>query len=152
MTNQSLTILKISSACLMVLYLFIGNASSDQRLSNAPTQIWAGEVTGMAYGKLVLNAWEVEGTENEFTVKSRVKVKLKNTGGFGSGDLMGTIKGKIKDGLLQAKFSGTAYVSDGSSQVFGNVIGTLSGTQGFGTYNLTSRVGQYKGKWTIEKQ
>ncbi|MBU1340786.1 MAG: hypothetical protein KKE44_20045 [Proteobacteria bacterium] len=153
MTNRPFKFIEFSIICFTILFFFSANTSCDQSLSDPPKEIWTGVATGMGEGTLVMNAWQVKKTQNVLTIKGRVEMKIKAvSGGYGSGSCNGTFKGKIKDGVLQAKFSGTAYVSQGDSPVSGELIGTLSENKGSGTYNFATRVGKYTGEWSLEKQ
>jgi hypothetical protein len=153
MANLSYKSLTIPMVCLIILCSFIGTASSQQASTNAYTEVWAGELTGMVEGTMTLNALAIDETKNELTMESKIKMKInRHTAGFGKVSLKGTLKGRIKDGLLQAIISGYAHDEDGRYRAKGPLIGTLSETQGFGTYSIFCNGMYYKGEWTLEKQ
>ena len=145
-------ILKSFFFCLIGLFLFTVNVMGTQPVKNTPMQTWKGEITGMVIGEWTANILKVKNSQSELTVESRVKMALKNVAGYGGASLKGRIKGKIKDGLFQADFSGSASHSEGQSMVSGSFIGTLSETQGFGSYRLNGDGEQFNGEWTLQKQ
>jgi hypothetical protein len=152
MTKRFVTITILISVCFMIAPFCVPNAICGSSKKTTPAQIWTGEMTGMFVGTMKLKVWQDENKKGEMIIQSKVKVKLESTRGHGSGYAQGTINGKIKDGLLKAMFNGTAHVAQGSRPFRGKMIGTLSDSQGLGTYDLNTSVGQYTGEWTMEKQ
>lgn len=150
MTN--ITEYSLVTLILILLLAFASTSFAGTSYKTPPGQIWSGNVTGMIDGQMVLNAWEVENKAGELYVRSKVKMKIRSSSGYGSGYLTGTISGKVVNGELKAGFNGTANVSDGQAAVVGQLVGTLLDASGSGTYNLNTQVGQYRGKWTLERQ
>ena len=73
------------------------------------------------------------------------------TGGYGEGEIRCNIKGTIKNEVMNASIHGRAVVSDGSADVSGTLVGTMSKTQAFGTWRLAHVEGVHSGEWTAEK-
>jgi hypothetical protein len=78
------------------------------------------------------------------------------SGEFGSGRMNGEIKGKVKEGIFNVRIRGRANVSAGSATIEGKMIGTLTKTQAFGTWNITARdiegtLYDFSGEWSAEK-
>jgi hypothetical protein len=66
------------------------------------------------------------------------------------------IEGQVKDGIFNVRMWGNANVSAGSATIDGKMIGTLSKTQAFGTWNMlaTDTEGtlyEFSGEWSAEK-
>ena len=72
-------------------------------------------------------------------------------GGYGSVTVTGRMKGKAKNGIMKAKIYGEAQVEDTFYQISGEMIGTISKTQAFGTWRIRHVEGSHSGKWTVEK-
>ena len=144
---------KVTVFCLIVILLVCGYNHAGQSSGDTKTAIWSGQLKGMAEGKLILNTCAVAASKNEFSVESRVTMKLKQiNSGSGQVSLKGILKGRLKDGLLKAKISGHAYDDDGAYSAKGDFVGTLSETQGFGMYNIYCEGTYYKGGWTLNKK
>ena len=52
---------------------------------------------------------------------------------------------------MKANIFGHAQVGDGSSHISGEMTGTISKTQAFGTWNMGRVECSHSGKWTTEK-
>lgn len=139
---------------LLGIMLLAGCVTTETAPEGAKT-LWVGEMTGMGEGEMKLNSWEVTGEGDVQEVNSQVLVKITSTaGGYGGGTLTGRLTGRIKDGLLEATFVGFARVSDGNASVHGRFIGTVSETQGFGTWDMTAsgEGGRFTGEWSVQRQ
>jgi hypothetical protein len=77
------------------------------------------------------------------------------SGGYGSGRMKGKIEGKVKDGIFNVRMWGNARVDEGSAAIEGKMIGTLSKTQAFGTWNISARddedLYKFSGEWSAKK-
>jgi hypothetical protein len=65
--------------------------------------------------------------------------------------LLFKIKSKVKNGIIKAKIFGNAQVGDSFYQISGEMIGTISKTQAFGTWKIRHIEGLHSGKWTAGK-
>ncbi len=145
-------ILTLFLTCFLTVLFYTSTAICGTLSKTAPAQIWNGEMTGTIKGRMTINAWPDKINDDEMIFESKVKMKLKATNGYGSGYAKGIITGRIKDGLFNGQFKGMAHVSEGSAVLKGKMVGSLSGSQGLGTYKFTARGGYYSGEWTLEKQ
>ncbi len=134
--------------------IFTSTGLSDSSPDSPPMEErWTGKITGMAEGTWVLNTLKNKNAENELPIKGVVNMSLKSvSGGFGRGACEGTITGKIKDGILKSDFSGRGRISEGESDIFGGMTGTLTEKTGAGTYSFITPIGNYTGSWTLEKE
>lgn len=135
---------------LMVILSILGCAS-NQFVPDANTEKWIGKISGMAGGDLELYIKQTQGQGDFYSLAGPLVLKLETTGGYGSGTIKGHVKGKVKNGIIEAKISGQAQVEDGSSHISGKMIGSISKTQAVGTWKLGHLEGLLSGKWTAEK-
>ena len=135
---------------LFVVISILGCAST-QLVPDADTEKWIGKISGMADGNLELFINQTHGQGEFYSVTGHFAMNLKTTGGYGSGRVTGHMKGKVKDGIMKTKISGYAQAEDGSSHISGEMIGTISKTQAFGTWSIGHIKGLLSGKWTAEK-
>lgn len=137
---------------MLIVVLSIFGCASTQLVPDADTDKWIGEISGMAEGDLELFIKQTQGQGDFYSVTGSCAISLETTaGGYGSGTVTGQMKGKIKNGIMKAKIYGHAQVEDGSSQISGKIIGTISKTQAFGTWSIGHIEGSHSGKWTAEK-
>lgn len=137
----------------VVLYTFFwGCVATKEPSPGIPKDTWTGEMTGMATAKLRLESWQVSKAGSETIIQGSVRIDVDSArGGVQDVTLKGRLTGRIKDGLMEAKFSGTA---EGTFCV-GNFIGTMSETQGFGTWKIDAfdeEGYRFTGEWTLGKQ
>ena len=136
----------------LIVVLSILGCASTQLVTDADTEKWIGKISGMAEGDLELFIKQTQGQGNFYSVTGPFVMNLKTTaGGYGGGTVTGHMKGKIESGIMKAKISGHAQVEDGSSQISGELVGTISRTQAFGTWRIRHIEGSHSGKWTAEK-
>jgi hypothetical protein len=132
--------------------LLVLGCASTQVEPGAVAEMWEGKVTGMIDGDIKFSIARIAGENNAFSVKGNMVMKARRiAGGYGEGEIRCIIKGKIKNEVMNARINGTAVVSEGSSSVSGNLVGTMSKTQAFGTWNLSHVEGVHSGEWTAEK-
>jgi len=72
-------------------------------------------------------------------------------GGYGSGTATCNVEGTVTKGILKAELLGDVQVNVGTFGVFGELIGTISGTQISGTWVVDHIAGSHSGEWTAEK-
>lgn len=137
--------------------VFISGCASTQDGQGAEGEPWVGELTGMVEAdlKMFFSRFEEEG--DVYLVKGTFKGDLKDVeGGYGEGKMNAKIEGKVKDGIFNLSMLGIATVSDGQANISGDLIGTLSKTQAFGTYIIKAyddegRVFKFSGEWSANK-
>jgi hypothetical protein len=118
---------------------------------------WVGELTGMIDADLKMFFSRFEEEKDVYLVKGTFKGDIgRVSGGYGSGRMNAIIKGQVKDGIFNVRISGNANVTAGSATIDGKMIGTLSKTQAFGTWNIIasdteSTVYMFSGEWSAEK-
>ena len=152
MKTRSSVVLNSLVIVVVLCTLFWGCAATKAPPSGIPKDIWTGEMTGMATAKLLLESWQAGKAGSETIIQGSVRIDVDSAwGGVEDVTLKGRLTGRIKNGLMEAKFSGTA---EGTSCV-GNLIGTMSETQGFGTWKIDAfdeEAYRFTGEWTLEKQ
>ncbi len=137
---------------MLILVLSILGCASTQFVPDADTEKWIGKISGMAEGDLELFIKQTQGQDGFYPVKGPFVMNLARTaGGYGSVTVTGRMKGKVKNGIMKAKIFGDAQVEDTFYQISGEMIGTISKTQAFGTWSLRHIEGTHSGKWTAEK-
>jgi len=137
---------------MLIVLLFILGCASTQFVPDADTEKWIGKISGMAKGDLELFIKQTQGQDDLYSVAGLFVMNLETTaGGYGSVIARGRIKGKIKNGTMKAKIFGDAQVEDTFYQISGEMIGTISKTQAFGTWKIRHIEGLHSGKWTAEK-
>lgn len=139
---------------LSAIFLTLGCVST-QIDKSSDAEIWGGVATGMVDSTFEMSITRSEDEEDTFYVNGPLSWDIKKTaGGYGSGRMNGTLKGKIKDGILNAKIFGYVTVEGGSATVSGKMVGTFSNTRANGTWNFTARSVQlypFSGEWSAEK-
>ncbi len=134
---------------------FLSGCASTQVEQGTDREPWAGKFTGMIEADIKMFFSRSEKEEEVYFVKGSFSADIKEvSGGFGSGTMNGTIKGKVKDGILNARIFGNAIVEEGSASISGKMIGTLSKTQAFGSWNITAQADApypFSGEWSAEK-
>lgn len=125
--------------------------ASTQFVPDADSDKWVGKIIGMAKGDLKLFIKETQDQNDLHAVSGPLTMNLKTTGGYGVAKVEGHIKGKIKSGNITADIFATASVEGSFYKLSGKMVGTISGTQAFGTWSLNHIEGSHSGKWTAEK-
>ena len=134
-----------------VIVLSILGCASTQFVPDADSEKWIGKISGMAEGDLKLFIKETQDQSDLHAVSGPLTMNLKITTGYGDAKVEGHIKGKIKSGNMTADIFATASVEGGFYKISGKMLGTISGTQAFGTWSLSHIEGSHSGKWTAEK-
>jgi hypothetical protein len=130
--------------------LFIPGCVTDQTATSSDAEIWIGAITGNhAQGDM---KFEIHRTSlsGEYEVKGRFYGEI-NTPQWGRGRMEVKMDGQVKEGVFAAKLKGHASVEEGSSWLRGDMIGTMSKSQAFGTYELYHEEGKAVGDWSAEK-
>jgi hypothetical protein len=132
--------------------LFWGCVATKESSSGVPKDTWTGEMTGMATAKLRLESWQADKAGSDTIIQGSVRIDFDSArGGVVDVTLRGRLTGRIKDGIMEAKFSGNAE----GTTCMGDFIGTMSETQGFGTWKIDGmdeEMLRFSGEWTLAKQ
>lgn len=125
---------------------------SPKPLPDVKKNIWVGEITGMAIGKMRIIYWQTEGNNTDQMIQGNLVIDVEQAAnGQGGVCLKSSLKGRIKNKLMEVKFSGN--VEDATFH--GKLTGTMAESHGYGTYMIyvpDEAAGQYTGKWTLKKQ
>jgi hypothetical protein len=135
---------------------FLSGCASTQTEQGTDWEPWVGKLTGMINADLKMFFSRFEEEQDVYLVKGTFKGDIESvSGAYGHGTMTGKIKGKVKDGICNIRLSGHAKVTGGTGTVDGKMIGTLSKTQAFGTWNITARDSEdsykFSGEWSAEK-
>ena len=135
---------------------FLSGCASTQAEQGTDWETWVGELTGMIDADLKMFFSRFEEEKEVYLVKGTFEGDIARvSGGYGSGRMKGKIEGKVKDGICNIRLSGHAKVTGGTGTVDGKMIGTLSKTQAFGTWNITARDSEdsykFSGEWSAKK-
>ena len=136
----------------VAIMLFVSGCAATQSESSSRFHSWEGDVSGMITGKLNLKLQIEQVNKNTKAVSGKISIKIEAVdGGLGKGRLNGTIKGEIKDGNLEATFTGMGYVTGGQAPVSGSMTGTLSFNSGQGDLVVItpSDAGALSADWTV---
>ena len=142
---------------LTVLFLFVfalnsfySCAARNERI-DTETEIWEFQMTGQTEGKLEMMLKQVEIEKDISSIAGKFSGKIRDHYG-GMGWLSCKLKGKIEKNIFLADFTGYADVTKGRVSVWGAMRGTVSNSQGSGTWGLkVSRGSASSGEWTIKK-
>ena len=140
-----------------VTLFFLSGCVSTQEDPGADWEPWNGKLTGMIDADLRMFFSRIEEEKNVYLVKGNFKGKIARVSGdYGSGTMNAKLEGQVKDGIFNVRMWGNANVSAGSATIDGKIIGTLSKTQAFGTWNMlaTDTEGtlyEFSGEWSAEK-
>jgi hypothetical protein len=147
--SSSVKIIVVLAVAIMLLASGCATPPTDSSVSY---HSWEGDVSGMITGKLNLELKLEQLNKNTKAVSGKILINIKSvSGGWGKGRLNGTLKGEIKDGNLEAAFTGMAHVTEGQAPITGTLTGTLSFSSGQGDLivNTPSDAGSFSGTWTV---
>jgi hypothetical protein len=140
---------------LLFTLILLSGCASTQVEKDTDWEPWVGELTGMVNADLKMFFSRFEEEKDVYSVKGNFDGDIQDfSGGYSSGTMKGKIKGKVKDGICDVRLYGTATVSEGSVMIDGKMIGTLSKTQAFGTWNIVARddeTYEFSGEWSAKK-
>ena len=156
--NKTTLLLKLAILFILPFTLFFfSGCASMQTEHGTDWETWVGELTGMVDADLKMLFSQLEEGQDAYLVKGTFKGDIgKVSGEFGSGRMSGEIKGKVKDGIFNVGIRGRANVSAGTATIDGKMIGSLSKTQAFGTWNIIAKdiegtLYNFSGEWRAEK-
>ncbi len=135
--------------------LFMSGCASTHVEQGPDQQPWFGKFTGMVEADLKMFFSRTAEEEEVYYVKGTFAGDIEAVaGGHGGGSMNGTIKGKIKDGIVDFRINGSAYGDWGTVPISGKMIGNLSKTQVYGTWNISAQAETayyFSGEWTAKK-
>lgn len=135
--------------------LFFSGCASTKVEQGTDREPWVGKFTGMVEADLKIFFSRSEDEEDVYSVKGAFSGDIETVaGGYGGGEMNGTIKGRIKDGIANFRINGSAYGDWGSVPISGKMIGNLSKTQVFGKWNIRAQAETpyyFSGEWSAEK-
>ncbi len=151
--NKTTFFLKLVILFILPLTLFfLSGCASTQVEQGTDRESWVGKLTGMIEADLKMFFSRSGEEEDVYFVKGAFSADIeKVAGGHGSGEMNATIKGKIKDGIVNVRIYGSAYGDWGLVSISGKMIGTLSKTQAFGTWDISAEAERFAGEWSAEK-
>ena len=154
--NKTTLFLKLVTLFILPFTLFfMSGCASMEAEQGTEWEPWVGELTGMVDADLKMFFSRFEEEKGIYLVKGSFKGDISNfSSGYGGGRMNAKITGKVKDGIFNVRMWGTAIVSEGSVTIDGKMIGTLSKTQAFGTWNIIARddeTYEFSGEWSAKK-
>jgi hypothetical protein len=156
--NKTTSFLKLVILFILPFTLFfLSGCASTQVEQGTDWEPWVGKFAGMIDADLKMFFSRFEEEKGVYLVKGTFKGDIARVSGeYGSGKMNGKIKGKVKDGIFNVLISGNANVRAGTATIDGKMIGTLSKTQAFGTWNIIARdtegtLYEFSGEWSAEK-
>jgi len=140
----------------MPLYLFslacIFSYVSAQPVDAAGTnaEMWELAITGDTEGKLKMVFERMQTSHDIYSLTGKFSGDVNDyQGGFGQCSFK--LQGKIDSGKIVATFNGFCGMSEWDMTPKGYLKGTLSDTQGSGTYRIDQDKGYSEGKWTLKR-
>ncbi len=136
---------------------FLSGCASTQDEQGTDWEPWVGKLNGMIDADLKMFFSRFEEEKDVYLVKGTFKGKIARVSGdYGSGTMNARIKGQVKDGIFNVRMWGQANVTEGSATIDGKMIGTLSKTQAFGTWNIIANdtegtLYEFSGEWSADK-
>jgi hypothetical protein len=142
------------ATCILAIILAAGwcGCAPGTRALDQKGELWICELTGDALGEMKMYLDKSSSQEDLYTVSGKADI-LVVVEGLGTSRARVVLKGKVVDGVMKVKISGIGISDDGESRaVTGELMGTVSETEGFGEYKAVSGSrGTYVGKWTMKK-
>ena len=154
--NKTALFLKLVIFFMLTFTLFfMSGCASTQVEQSTDREPWFGTFTGMIEADLKMFFSRSDEEEEVYFVKGAFSGDIETVaGGYGGGEMNGSVKGKIKDGIVDFRINGSATGDWGSVPISGKMIGTLSKTQAFGTWKINAKANiiyPFTGEWSAEK-
>jgi len=112
-------------------------------------EIWELQLTGETKGKLKMMLKREEIEKDIYSIAGKFSGRIEDHIG-GRGKLECKFEGKIEKNTLLADFTGYADMQNAGVSVDGTIKGTISKSQGSGTWSMTHSEGSSAGEWTIK--
>ena len=131
-------------------YLF-SCAHGDQIDPGDPeVEIWELQLTGQTQGTLSMLIKRTKIENDIYAIAGKFYGKIDDhIGGKGEADYK--LEGRIEGDFFKASFSGHSEMAEGPSYVSGSMNGTISKSQGSGTWRALHSLGPSTGKYTMKK-
>lgn len=129
------------------------NGSMDTSLADA--EVWELTITGGTQGKCSMFLRPSKGTENFYNVEAEFSGRIHNEP-WGPGKLNFNLHGKSRKKDFKADMSGFVLMLEGQAagtnvSVTGYAEGSLSETEGLGTWSVNYKFGVSEGQWRAVK-
>ncbi len=118
-------------------------------VNGAEAEIWELQLAGDMKGKLKMTLKQTKIEEEGYAIAGEFSGRVQDYEA-GRGRLKCKLKGKIEKGVFVADFTGYADLAV-NVPVHGDVKGTISESQGAGTWGLTHSQGSRTGEWTMKR-
>ncbi len=155
--NKTTLFLKLAILFILPFTLCIlSGCVTTRAVQGADWEPWVGKLSGMVDADLKMFFSRIAKEKDVYLVKGSFEGEIGEiSGGYGSGTMNAKIEGKVKDGIFNIRLWGHANVSEGQANITGNMIGTLSKTQAFGTWIINARDDErpyeFSGEWSAKK-
>lgn len=126
-------------------------AHGDQIDPGGPEiEIWELQLTGQTQGTLSMLIKRTKIQNDIYVIAGKFYGKIHDhIGGKGEADYK--LEGRIEGDFFKASFSGHSEMAEGPSYVNGSMKGTISKSQGSGTWRALHALGPSTGKYTMKK-
>ena len=124
--------------------------STGSSLNTEYDEVWNVEFTGQAKVTFKVFLKRLENQNDTYSIKGKMEGKVHSK--WGSGRVILKIDGIAKNAVFEARLSGIAYV-EGSYPCYGKMIGTITESEGFGSWHVSSGEAQnINGEWSAQKK
>ena len=131
-------------------YLF-SCAHGDQIDPGDPeVEIWELQLTGQTQGTLSMLIKRTKVENDIYVIAGKFYGKIDDHIG-GKGETDYKLEGRIEGDFFKASFTGHSEMAEGPSYVSGSMKGTISKSQGSGTWRALHSLGPSSGKYTMKK-
>lgn len=131
-------------------YYFLGCAHEDTTGSaGARLEIWELQLTGQTRGTVEFRLQREKIEKDRYLINGRLFGSVIDHQAGGPSDLRCKLKGKIERNEMMADLTGHLSGTEiGALRVAGKMLGTISESQGSGTWSITHSHGSSVGEWT----
>ena len=131
-------------------YFFACAHKEPTETGDAEVEIWELQLTGGTQGNLNMRIKRTKIENGVYALTGKLYGKIDDhIGGKGEADYK--LEGKIEKDVFKASFSGHSEMAEGPSDVSGRMRGTISKSQGSGTWNALHALGSSAGSYTMKK-
>ena len=132
----------------------LGEVKQPDTSVNKELEVWEFTLTGEVEAKCELTLKQSKTEKDKYFVSGEFSGKI-NDKQWGAGRLKCALKGKTTKSVFKVKVKGHADMEEGEAAgtwfIWGNLRGTLSKCQGFGSFQFDHEHGSPSGKWTAER-
>jgi hypothetical protein len=131
-------------------YLFSCAHGNQVDPEDPEIEIWELQLTGQTQGTLYMLIKRTEIENGIYGIAGKFYGKINDhIGGRGEADYK--LEGKIEGDSFKASFSGHSEMAEGPSSVDGRMNGTISESQGSGTWSALHALGPSNGRYMMKK-